>query len=78
VVDKANQMCITIKRKVQKNTLAGWSLEVKWHDGGTSWIELKTTKESNTVELAEYALSNHISREPAFDWWVHTVIRRKK
>jgi hypothetical protein len=26
----------------------------------------------------EYSLTNQISHEPVFDWWVHDVIRRKK
>jgi hypothetical protein len=42
------------------------------------WIGLKTKKESNAVEVAEYAVTNQISHEPAFDWWVHDVICRKK
>jgi hypothetical protein len=71
-------MRISGKRKVKNKTLSGWALEVEWRDGGTAWIELKTMKESNAVEVAEYALANQISHEPAFDWSVHDVIRRKK
>jgi hypothetical protein len=66
------------KRKVKKKPLSGWALEVEWRDGGAAWIELKTMKELNAVEVAEYALENQISHEPAFDWWVHDMIRRKK
>jgi hypothetical protein len=77
-VDKEDQMRISGKRKVKKKTLSGWTLEVEWRDGGTAWIELKTMKESNAVEVDEYALANQISHEPAFDWWVHDVIHRKK
>jgi hypothetical protein len=47
-------------------------------DGGTAWIELKTMKESITVEVAEYALTNQLSHEPAFYWWVYGVIHHKK
>jgi hypothetical protein len=35
-------------------------------------------KESNAFEVDEYAFANQISHEPAFDWWVHDVLRRKK
>jgi hypothetical protein len=77
-VDKEDQMRISGKRKVKKKTISGWALEVEWRDGGMAWIELKTTKESNAVEVAEDALANQISHEPAFDWWVHDVIRSKK
>jgi hypothetical protein len=73
-VDKEDQMRISGERKVKKKTLSGWALEVEWRDGGTVWIELKTMKESNAVEVVEYALANTISHEPAFDWWVHDVI----
>jgi hypothetical protein len=77
-VDKEDQMRISGKRKVKKKTLSGWALEVEWRDDGTGWIELKTMKESNAVEVAEYALANQIPHEPAFEWWVHDVIHREK
>jgi hypothetical protein len=77
-VDKADQMRVTGKRKVKMKTLAGWALAVEWGGGGTSWIELKTMKESNAIEVTAYELSSRISHEPAFDWWVHAMIRRKK
>jgi hypothetical protein len=77
-VDTDEQMQITGKIQVTKKTLAEWALEVEWRDGEKAWIALKTMKESNAVELAEYALTNQISHEPAFKWWVHDVIGRKK
>jgi hypothetical protein len=77
-VDKEDKMRISGKRKVKKKTLSRWALEIEWRDDRTSWIELKTKKESNAVEVDEYALANQISHEPAFDWWVHDVIHRKK
>jgi hypothetical protein len=49
-INKEDQMRITGKRKIKKKTLAGWALEVEWRDGGTVWIELKTTKESNELK----------------------------
>ena len=30
-----------------------------------------------TVEVAEYAIANRIQEEPAFAWWVKTVLRRR-
>jgi hypothetical protein len=77
-VDKEEQMRISEKIKVKKKSLSGWALEVEWCDGGTAWIQLKTMKELNAVEVDEYALANQILHEPAFDWWVHDVIRHKK
>jgi hypothetical protein len=39
-------------------------LEVECRDGGKAWIKLKTMKELNAVEVAEYALANQISHDP--------------
>ena len=60
-----------------KTTTRGWELQVEWKDGSTSWVPLKDLKESNPVELAEYAISNKIAEEPAFAWWVHQTLRRR-
>ena len=37
------------------HTTAGWEIMVTWKDGSTAWIHLKDLKDSNPVELAEYA-----------------------
>ena len=57
---------------------AGWDLEIEWKDGSTSWLPLKEVKETNTVEVAQYAIDNQINQEPAFDWWVHDVLKCKQ
>jgi hypothetical protein len=51
---------------------------VEWRNGDTSWIPLKDLKDTNTVKLAEYAIANQISDEPAFAWWVPKVIKHRK
>ena len=38
---------------------------------------MKDLKESNTVQVAEYAVTNKISEEPDFEWWVRHVLRRR-
>jgi hypothetical protein len=50
---------------------------VEWKDGTTSWVFLKDFKESNPVEVAEYAVANSIASEPAFAWWVPFTIRKR-
>jgi hypothetical protein len=35
-------------------------------------------KESHAIEVDEYAYANQISHGPAFYWWVHDLLRRKK
>jgi hypothetical protein len=40
---------------------------------------LKDLKESNPIEVAEYAVANRIDQEPAFKWWVpHTLQKRNR
>jgi hypothetical protein len=60
-----------------KRTTKGWKLLVLWKDGTSTWVPLKELKESNPVQVAEYAIGNKIATELAFNWWVHDVLRRK-
>ena len=62
---------------VPKKTTRGWKLRVEWKDGSSSWVALKDLKNSNPIELAEYAVANQIHEEPAFKWWVKEVLRRR-
>ena len=41
------------------------------------WIELKDLKDSNPIEVAEYAVENRIVEEPAFKWWVLRTVRKR-
>ena len=78
-VDKADQFRVDSSgNRKKKKTTKGWDLEVEWKDGTTSWLPLTELKETNTVEVAEYAVANRIDDEPAFDWWVKDIIRRKQ
>ena len=63
-------------RKLRKTTV-GWKLLVSWKDGSESWIPLKDLKESNPVEVADYAEKVGIANEAAFAWWV-PFTRRKR
>jgi hypothetical protein len=46
-------------------------------DKSEQWIPLKDLKESNPVDVAEFAVARGISDEPAFDWWVPYTLRKK-
>ena len=35
-------------------------------------------KDSNPIEVAEFAIANQLDQEPAFAWWVHNGLRYKK
>jgi len=61
----------------KKKTTTGWEMEVEWKDGTSSWLPLKTLKETNPVQVTNYAHGNKIDMEPAFDWWLPTVWRRQ-
>jgi hypothetical protein len=60
-----------------KRTTKGWRFLVEWKDGTSSWAHMKDLKESNPVELAEYAITNKLSTMPAFIWWVPHTIRKR-
>jgi hypothetical protein len=63
--------------KIIKPTNRGWSLLVSWKDGSSDWLPLKDLKDAYPVQIAEYAAANKIAHEPAFNWWVHTVLRKR-
>jgi hypothetical protein len=45
-------------RKIPKNTTKGWKILCQWKDGSSDWVDLKHVKDSNPIELAEYAVVN--------------------
>jgi hypothetical protein len=63
-------------RKHEKKTTKGWKLCVEWKNGSTSWESLAVLKESNPIELAKYAMAQHIAEEPAFRWWVPYTLKK--
>jgi hypothetical protein len=60
-----------------RKTTKGWHLCVEKKDGTPSWERLADLKESNPVELAEYAATKNLHYEPAFDWWVPHVLNKR-
>ena len=58
-------------------TTKGWYLKVEWADGTASWLPLSEVKNSNPVEVAEYAVASKIDKEPAFAWWVPRTLRKR-
>ena len=65
------------KKKHLRKTTIGWQLKVLWRDGTEQWIPLKDLKESNPIEVAEYAKAKDIATEPAFRWWLPHVLKRR-
>ena len=64
--------------KSRRKTTKGWSLCVQWRDGTSTWEPLATLKESNRVEVAEYAISQGVDDEPAFAWWVPFTLKKRE
>lgn len=63
--------------KKRKVTTAGWHIKIRWTDGSTDELPLSVVKESNPVQLAEYAVTAGISEEPAFAWWIKHAFRSR-
>jgi hypothetical protein len=63
--------------KQVRKTTKGWHLCVAWKYGTTSWDRLVDLKESNTVEIAEYAVANSLLDAPAFVWWDTHVLKKR-
>jgi hypothetical protein len=60
-----------------RKTTKGWMFCVQWKDQSTSWERLADLKESNPIEVAEYAVSRDIQDEPAFAWWVPYTMKKQ-
>ena len=55
----------------------GWDVKVCLKDKYTNWITLSKIKESNPTEVAETAIAFNHDSEPAFNWWVRKVIKKR-
>ena len=59
-----------------RKTTKGWHLCVEWKDGTTSWERLADLKESNPIEVAEFAVAHGLQDQPAFIWWVLYTLKQ--
>ncbi len=76
-IERADMFVQRGSNRHYRKTTKGWQLCVEWKDGSTSWERLADLKESNPVELADYAIAHGIENEPAFAWWVPFTIKRR-
>jgi hypothetical protein len=60
-----------------RKTTKGWHLCVEWKDGTTSWERLADLKESNPVEVDEYAATKSLLNTTAFIWWAPHVLQKR-
>lgn len=76
-VDIKDGYIIINGRKSRATTTQGWFFNVKWKDGSTSELPLRDMKESNPIEVAEYATKYQLEKEPAFAWWVPWIMKKR-
>ena len=58
-------------------TTKGVDVQIRWKDQSTSWLPLSIVKESHPVQVAEAAFAHGVQKEPAFNWWVHKVLKNR-
>jgi hypothetical protein len=65
------------RRTYMKRSTIAWQVCCQWKDGSTSWESLADLKESHSLEIAEYAVTQGIDHKPAFNWWVPHVLKKR-
>ena len=62
---------IVLKRKeILRKSTAVW-------DRSTSWEKLSNLKALHLIKVAKHATAQGIDHEPAFNWWVHHVLKKR-
>ena len=64
-------------RRSRKITTKGYYFLNKFRYGSESWIPLADLKKNKPLEIAEYAISNKLEKEPVFAWWVPHMIKKQ-
>ncbi len=76
-ISRENGFTVLNGRRHQKKSTAGWKLCARWKDGSTSWETLADLKESFPIQVAEYAVTRGVEKEPAFSWWVPHFLKKR-
>ncbi len=64
-------------RTYLKRLTIGWQICCQWKDGSSSWEHLSNLNESHPIETSEYAKIIAVDHEPAFNWWVPHVLKKR-
>ena len=64
-------------RPVTCKTTVGWHICCQWKNGSTSLEKFSELKECHLVQTTEFAVSQGIDHEPAFNWWVKHQEKRQ-
>jgi hypothetical protein len=74
----ADQKVIPANRRTYlKRSTIGWQICCQWKDGSSSWENLSDLKESHLIETSECAKIIGIDHEPAFNWWVPHILKKR-
>jgi hypothetical protein len=65
------------RNKKMRKTTKGWHLCVEWKDGTARWERLADLKESNPIEVTEYAATKSLLDTPDFVWWSTHVLKKR-
>ncbi len=74
-ISLTDQNIVVKGRSSKRPNTYGWKICCQWKDGSTTWKSLKDLKESHPLEMVEYAITQDIDHEPAFNWLVLQVLR---
>jgi hypothetical protein len=80
VIKLADQKVIRANgRTYLKRSTIVWQICCQWKDGSSFWENLSDLKikESHPIETSEYAKIIGIDHEPAFNWWVPHILRKR-
>jgi hypothetical protein len=58
-------------------TTKGVEIQVRFRDDTHSWLPMNEVRQSNPIELAEYAVQHGLANEPTFAWWVLHTLRTR-
>ena len=68
-IARDDQVTIVDGKKIVKRSTHGWELCCEWKDGDL--------KESHPLQVAKFAFAAQIADEPAFNWWVSWVLKKR-
>ncbi|KAL7475898.1 LOW QUALITY PROTEIN: hypothetical protein ACHAW6_001791 [Cyclotella cf. meneghiniana] len=74
-ISRNDQVKIVNGKKVVSRSTRGWELCCEWKDDSTSWQKLP--QRVSLLQVAEFALATGIANEPAFNWWVTWVLKKR-
>jgi hypothetical protein len=77
-ISLADQNIVMKGHPSKRRNTYGLKICCQWKDGSMTWESLKDLKESHSLEMAEYAITQGIDHEPVFNWWVPQVLRLRK